>query len=74
MRDLVGFVNGIPLVFIELKATHVNLKNAYEDNLTDYLFAIPQLFTPNAFVVLSNGSKTRIGGAFAPWEHGLASV
>jgi type I restriction enzyme R subunit len=34
--DLVGFVNGIPLVFIELKAPHVALKTAYDDNLRDY--------------------------------------
>ena len=31
--DLIGFVNGIPLVFIELKASHRNLKHAYDDNL-----------------------------------------
>jgi type I restriction enzyme, R subunit len=39
--DLVGFVNGIPLVFIELKASHRNLKHAYDDNLRDYRDTIP---------------------------------
>ena len=34
--DLVGFVNGMPLVFIELKASHSKLEHAYKDNLTDY--------------------------------------
>ena len=34
--DLVGFVNGIPLVFIELKASHKALENAYKNNLSDY--------------------------------------
>jgi type I restriction enzyme R subunit len=31
--DLVGFVNGLPLVFVELKATHRRLEDAYNDNL-----------------------------------------
>ena len=67
--DFIGFVNGIPLLLGELKAVHKNLKNAFDDNLTDYRTAIPQLFTMNGFVMLSNGSETRIGGTFAPWEH-----
>ena len=45
--DLIGFVNGIPLVFIELKAPHVALKTAYDENLRDYRGqSIPQLFHP----------------------------
>ena len=67
--DLVGFVNGIPLVLIELKAIHKNLKNAYDNNLTDYKQAVPQLFWPNALVVLSNGSESRVGTITAEWEH-----
>ena len=67
--DLVGFVNGIPLLMVELKAVHKNLKNAFNDNLTDYRTNIPQLFTMNGFIMLSNGSATRIGSSFAPWEH-----
>lgn len=67
--DLVGFVNGLPLLFAELKATHKNLKTAYDENLRDYRYAIPQLFTPNALIVLSNGSQTRIGSISAEWEH-----
>lgn len=67
--DLVGFVNGIPLLFIELKATHRHLKNAYNDNLRDYRNAVPQVFIPNAFIMLSNGSGTRIGSISAQWEH-----
>ena len=45
--DLVGFVNGIPLLLVELKAVHKNLKNAYDGNLNDYRYAIPQLFVQN---------------------------
>ena len=62
-------MNGIPLVLVELKATHKKLENAYKDNLRDYREAIPELFWFNAFVVLSNGSETRVGSTFAPWEH-----
>ena len=67
--DLVGFVNGLPLVFIELKATHRRLKTAYTGNLTDYKSAIPQLFWYNALIILSNGSKSKIGSISAAWEH-----
>lgn len=67
--DLIGFVNGIPLLFMELKASHKTLKAAYDDNLTDYRYAIPQLFVPNGIVILSNGSQTVMGGTFSPWEH-----
>jgi len=67
--DLVGFVNGIPLVFIELKAAHARLETAYTDNLSDYRNAIPQLFWYNALIVLSNGSRSRIGSMTASWEH-----
>jgi type I restriction enzyme R subunit len=67
--DLVGFVNGLPLVFMELKATHRRLKTAYTDNLTDYKSAIPQLFWYNALIILSNGSKSKIGSVSAAWEH-----
>lgn len=68
--DLLGFVNGIPLVFIELKGPHVPLKSAYDDNLKDYKGqSVPQLFHPNAFIILSNGSQTRVGTLTSPWEH-----
>ncbi|WP_026987166.1 type I restriction endonuclease subunit R [Fodinicurvata fenggangensis] len=67
--DLVGFVNGIPLLFLELKASHNTLKASYDGNLTDYRNAIPQLFAYNGFVVLSNGSQTVMGSTYAPWEH-----
>jgi len=66
--DLIGFVNGIPLVFIELKASHRNLKHAYDDNLRDYRDAIPHLFTPNGFLVLSNGAESKVGTITSDWE------
>ena len=67
--DLVGFVNGLPLVFVELKATHKRLENAYNDNLRDYRNTIPQLFWYNALLILSNGSQSRIGSITAGLEH-----
>jgi type I restriction enzyme R subunit len=67
--DLVGFVNGLPLVFIELKASHRKLENAFRDNLRDYKETIPQLFWYNALIILSNGSQSRIGSLTANWEH-----
>jgi type I restriction enzyme R subunit len=66
--DLVLFVNGIPLVLMEFKGAGRSVRAAYEDNLRDYRVAIPQLFGPNGFVILSNGSEARVGATFAPWE------
>ncbi len=67
--DLVGFINGLPLLFVELKASHRRLEHAYNDNLRDYKTAIPRLFWYNAFIVLSNGSESRLGSVTAPWGH-----
>lgn len=67
--DLVGFVNGLPLIFIELKAVHKKLENAFKDNLTDYKDTIPQIFWYNAFIILSNGSESKIGTISADLEH-----
>lgn len=66
--DIVCFVNGIPLVVLELKASHKSVKQAFDQNLRDYRDTIPQLFTPNAFALLSTGSETRVGATFAAWE------
>lgn len=67
--DLVGFVNGLPLVFVELKASHRRLEHAYRDNLRDYKNAIPQIFWYNGLIILSNGSQSKIGSMTARWEH-----
>jgi len=68
--DLVAFVNGLPLVFIELKKPSVPLKSAFDDNLRDYRGqSVPQLFHPNAFILLSNGSDTKVGTLTSTWEH-----
>lgn len=67
--DLVGFVNGLPLLFMELKKSHGKLEHAYKHNLKDYKATIPQLFWYNAFIILSNGSQAKIGSVTAGWEH-----
>lgn len=65
--DIVGFVNGIPLLFMEFKAPGVDVRNAYDDNYTDYQEAIPQLFYYNAFVMLSNGLESKVGTLGSPY-------
>jgi type I restriction enzyme R subunit len=67
--DLVGFVNGLPLAFIELKGLHKNVETAYRENFADYLSSIPQIFWFNGLVVLSNGFESRIGSVTGAWEH-----
>ena len=67
--DLVGFVNGIPLVLLELKASHKSLGNAYTDNLRDYKTTTPRLFWPNGLIILSNGSESRVGTLTSEWAH-----
>ena len=67
--DVLLYVNGIPLVFIELKNSNVKLRNAFDDNLTNYKAEIPQLFLTNAFCVLSNAIETKVGSITAEWEH-----
>jgi type I site-specific restriction-modification system R (restriction) subunit len=61
--DLVCFLNGLPLVFIELKAVYLNIRAGFDNNLTDYLHehSIAQAFHHNAFLVVSNGDRARYG-------------
>lgn len=70
--DVLLYVNGLPLVFIELKNSNVKLKAAFDDNLTTYKAEIPQLFTTNAVCMLSNGIETKVGSLSAQWEHFFA--
>ncbi len=67
--DLIIYINGLPIVFIELKNSDIKVKNAYDKNLKDYLRDIPQLFYFNQICVLSNGLETRLGSFQAGYEH-----
>ncbi|MCA9902744.1 MAG: type I restriction endonuclease subunit R [Anaerolineae bacterium] len=67
--DVVLFVNGLPLGFVELKTFHRNVEHAFNGNLSDYKDTIPHLFWYNAFIILSNGRSSRIGSVTSSWEH-----
>jgi len=69
--DLVCFVNGLPLVFIELKAVYKNIRAGFENNLRDYLdeHVISHAFHHNAFLIVSNGDRARYGSISSAWEH-----
>jgi type I restriction enzyme R subunit len=66
--DLVGFVNGLPWVVIELKKLGVPARAAFDENLTHYKQEIPQLFWFNALMIASNGTDSRVGSLTADWE------
>jgi len=65
--DLVGFVNGLPWVVIELKKPGVPARAAFDENLTHYKEQIPALFWSNALLIASNGTDSRVGSLTADW-------
>ncbi|MBX3409848.1 MAG: type I restriction endonuclease subunit R [Phycisphaeraceae bacterium] len=74
--DLVLYINGVPLVIIELKDpadTQATLGAAIEQ-LRGYTRAVPDLFIPNLLMVASDGLLTRVGSItsgpqrFMPWR------
>ena len=67
--DIIGFVNGLPLLFVECKNIHKNLKTAFEQNFSDYKDTIPHLFHHNAIVMFGNGEQAKIGSITAKWEY-----
>ena len=66
--DILIFVNGLPLVFIELKNSIIKVEEAYNKNLKDYIKDTPNLFAFNQLCVLSNGLETRIGAFNATYD------
>ena len=67
--DVVGFVNGLPLLFVECKNVHRDLRAAFEENYSDYRDTIPHVFHHNAVVMFGNGEKAKIGSITSKWEH-----
>jgi type I restriction enzyme, R subunit len=69
--DLVCFVNGLPLVFIELKAVHKNIRAGFDGNLRDYMDenVVAHAFHHNAFLIVSNGHRARYGSITSEWDH-----
>lgn len=66
--DMVGFVNGIPLVFMEFKRHDIDVQDAYNLNYSDYLDTVPQFFHYNAFVILSNAMQAKVGTIGSKYE------
>ncbi len=66
--DLIGFVNGLPLVVIELKKPGVPVRQAFDENLTHYKQQVPSLFWYNALLIASNGTDSRVGSLTADWD------
>ncbi len=66
--DVVVFVNGIPLILLELKASHISLVDAHRDNIRDYKDTIPKLFWYNLGIIISNGIENKFGSLTAPYE------
>ncbi len=69
--DVIGFVNGIPLVFIELKNSNVDIRSAYNDNIMDYKDTIPHVFHTNAFIIISNGVDSKVGTVTSQYKYFL---
>ena len=69
--DIVCFVNGLPLVFIELKAVYKNIREGFDNNLTDYMDenVIAHAFHHNALLIVSNGDRAQYGSITSQWEH-----
>jgi len=67
--DIIGFVNGLPLLFVELKNVSKDLRAAYDKNLADYRDTVPHLFWHNALIILGNGIAARMGSLSARYEH-----
>lgn len=67
--DIVGFVNGLPLLFMELKNVSKDIRAAYEQNFLDYKDTVPHLFHHNALVVLANGVDAKLGSVTSRFEH-----
>jgi type I restriction enzyme R subunit len=69
--DIVGFVNGIPLLFVECKNVYKDLRAAFEKNFADYKDTIPHLFHHNAIILLGNGIQAKIGSLSGRFDHFL---
>lgn len=56
-------------MFIELKAAHKHIEDAFYNNITHYKKEIPQVFWYNAFIIVSNGTDAKFGTITFKWEH-----
>ncbi|MCO6498069.1 MAG: type I restriction endonuclease subunit R [Chitinophagaceae bacterium] len=68
--DIILFINGIPLVIIELKNpadAKATVEKAYTQ-LNNYKTAVPSLFPYNAFMVASDGFEAKAGSISASFS------
>lgn len=66
--DVLLFVNGLPVVFIELKNSTVKVEVSFNKNLVGYRKDIPNIFALNQICVLSNGLQTKLGAWNSNYE------
>ena len=72
--DVILFVNGIPLVVIELKNAadeNASINSAFKQ-IETYKSIIPSLFTYNGFVVISDGLEAKAGSISAGFSRFMA--
>lgn len=67
--DIIVFINGLPIVFIELKNSIIKVEEAYNKNLKNYIKDIPNLFAFNQICVLSNAIETKLGAFNANFNY-----
>ena len=70
--DGIVFVNGIPVVVLELKSAvkeNTTIMDAYKQLTVRYRRDIPELLKYNAFVVISDGANNKYGSLFSPYDY-----
>ena len=73
--DVIIYINGIPIVCMELKSTsreEVDIEDAYKQLMNYKEVHIPSLFYYNAFLVISDGVNTKAGTITAPIDRFMA--
>lgn len=65
--DLVGFVNGLPFILLEIADSE--LPNIFDRVDRDYKNTLPALFWYNAFIVVADTFTCKMGSLTTPWEH-----
>ncbi|HCW53874.1 MAG TPA: type I restriction endonuclease subunit R [Clostridium sp.] len=73
--DVIVYINGIPVVLMELKSTsreEVTIEDAYKQIMNYKNIHIPTLFYYNAFLVISDGVNSKAGTLTAPFDRFMA--
>ena len=69
--DVIIFVNGLPVVVLELKSAtkqDTTIEDAYKQLTIRYRRDIPSLFKYTAFIVVSDGVNSKFGTLYTPYE------